>query len=95
MSYLSQLGLLSNNDFRQRVGQAIQATAINVQGEVNTTSFHKERGAWAMWCLKNADTAVGAMIRSVVSDDLTTDQSTDANLQVRVANIWNAFSVVT
>lgn len=93
MSYQSQSALLSDQVFMQRLRLAIQATAINVQGEPTSTTFHSQRSGFAMWCLKNPDAATNTMAAAVISDDATGSATTDANLQVRVANIWNAYSV--
>lgn len=95
MSYSSQASYLEDLAFWRRARQAIQATAINVQGEAASTAMHYNRGAFAQFALKYSELATNQMLPGIVSDDLTSPASADTTMQTRIANVWNAYASIT
>ena len=92
MSYATAFGHSQDTAFRQRITIAIAQAAVAIMAEAANVTHHAKRVALAARVVENPASFVDAYAIDIVSDDATTINSTDAQLQTRVNALWNAWA---
>jgi hypothetical protein len=90
--YASQAVEALKLTFIVRVEVALVATAINIAGEPVGTANHQKRLELGTRVVADPEAWAKLFAKGIVADLVTNGSSTDAQIQTRVANIWNTYA---
>lgn len=92
MPYATSYNAAADPVFLGRLAEAIAAAAVAITNEAGNTPNHPARANLARQVLADPDTWAARFAVGVTSDNATGTSSTDAQLDGRVAALWNAYT---
>jgi hypothetical protein len=94
MSFVEQVTLAEEPEFKRRVQGAMVKSAIFVSSEDPATAGHATRVQWATQVLRDPAHYAARMAFGVAANPAITADSTDADIEFTVNSVWNAYAGV-